>query len=440
MAARDKATADSLAPSPSASEATHRCEHFTREARGDLEPGLVIDDKYVLREKLGAGGMGVVYAALDQRLDREVAIKVIYSSAASDPELAVKIGDEGRAMAKLRHPNVMEIYDVGSYEDRPYMVMPLCPGQNLLAWVSGQGRGPISPPVAIGIIGQACAGAKALHGIGLVHHDIKPTNIIMSPSYEVILADLGLTRRRMEHEPTEDFTGTVGFVAPEYLGTEPVPSHLAHKTDIYALGVTTYWLLTRRMPTGKGTFREILDKQLAGDILPPSEVRPELPKIFDRIVLRALQLDPSLRPEAAEFQAELFKARDAHPRADVERQRFILVVDDDPAALKLTAEYVASSSEAEVVTTTDPKAALSIIESRPPDLVISDLEMPDINGVELVASVRGNPRTCKVPIVMVTGVGGAKDWNLLRSIGVDRFLLKPIDPQVLRDTIGRVLS
>ena len=294
--------------------------------------------------------------------------------------------------------------------------------------------------MAIGIVGQACAGAKALHGIGLVHHDIKPTNIIMSPSYEVILADLGLTRRMMEHEPTENFTGTVGFVAPEYIGDTPVPSTLAHKTDIYALGVTIYWLLTGRMPAGEGTVREIMNRQIAGEVPAPSEVRPELPKVFDRVVLRALEVDPSRRPEAEEFQSELFMARDSHAHADLDRQKFILVVDDDPAALRLTETHVSATTDAEVVTTTDPKAALSLIESRPPDLVISDLEMPEINGVELVATVRGNPRTSHVPIVMLTGVGGPKDWNLLRNIGVERFLLKPIDPQILQDTLSRVLS
>lgn len=403
--------------------------------------GSILDDKYELRSQIGAGGMGVVYAALDRGLDREVAVKIIHPRLTNQPEFHTRLAEEARNMAKLRHPNVMEIYDLGHVGPSPYVVMPYYRGYNLKAWTEHVQPLPTPPAVAIGVVGQACAGIEALHEIGLVHYDIKPLNILLSRSTEVVIADLGLTHPAAVRQPTGTVSGTLGFIAPEYLTQEVVPSALAPKADVYAIAVTTYWLLTGCMPLPCESYTGAIHAAQHEPIAPPSHRRPDLSPVFDDPLLRGLDPNPYYRPSIGEFRQQLFEARDRYARAQDDRECFVVVVDDDPHALALIEQVVHTvSSTAEVITMTDVPAALSIIESRPPDLIITDLELPEINGVELVATVRGTPSTHDVPILMVTGVGGARDWNQARVMGVERFLVKPIDPDTLHDVVARLLQ
>ncbi|MEM9461037.1 MAG: serine/threonine-protein kinase [Myxococcota bacterium] len=434
------ASSSSPRPEPEPEPGTPRVESMPPD-RTKVTVGSVLDDKYELRGEIGAGGMGVVYAALDRGLDREVAVKIIHPRLTDQPEFRTRLAEEARNMAKLRHPNVMEIYDLGHVGPSPYVVMPYYRGYNLKAWTDHVQPLPISPAVAIGIIGQACAGIEALHETGLVHYDIKPLNILLSRSTEVVIADLGLTHPAAMREPTGVVSGTLGFIAPEYLTQEVVPSELAAKADVYAIAVTTYWLLTGHMPLPCGSYTDTLYATQYAPLVPPSQRRPELSTVFDEPLLRGLDPNPYYRPSIGEFRQQLFEARDRYARAQDDRARFVVVVDDDPHALELIEQVVRTvSSTTEVITMTDVPAALSIIESRPPDLIITDLELPEINGVELVATVRGTPSTHDVPILMVTGVGGARDWNQARVMGVERFLVKPIDPDTLHDVVARLLQ
>lgn len=402
-------------------------------AQGDL-----VDGKYLLGPELGEGGMASVFLAEDVRLRREVAIKIARPRVANDPSSRTMFMREAESMATLRHPNVVEIYDVGQTESCPYLVMPYRRGADLETWCERQGGPPVPMDVAIGILGQACAGVAALHAAGLVHRDIKPQNILVLGTFEVVVADLGLTHVVGRERRPGGLFGTPGFMAPELLREGPLVDGLAHKADVYAMGVTAYWLLTGRFPTSIDLM-ELFGNGVQS-IVAPSEVRPDLPISFDAPVLDALEPDPELRVDIVELRAALFQARDTLHSSRRRRSPFIVVVDDDPQALLFIESVLRVALDGpEIAALTDPAAALGVIESRPPDLVITDLQMPQINGIELTAILRGFANTRDVPVIVLTGVGGAAEWHLLRELGVVRFLVKPIDPDTLHDVIRRVM-
>lgn len=380
--------------------------------------------------------MGVVHRAHDYRLKRQVAIKQLYPRTAANPAIREMFQREAETMARVRHPNVVAVYDSGIWRGQPYLVMPFHDSPNLEGWAEQRGGPPMPLGVIVGIIGQACAGIMAMHEIGLVHGDLKPRNILVSDALEVVLVDLGLSRPiAARHDPSL-FSGTPGYVAPEIIRREPIDPAFAHALDVYSLGVTSYWLLTGQTPWGRGGSLELFLRQVEDDIVPPSELRPDLPSSFDAPIQRALEHRPSHRPTAAAFRDQLL-------RAAYERQRstpFIVVVDDDPNSLLLQTEIArATVAHAEVVGVRDPRAALSIIDNRPTDLVITDLMMPRFNGIELAAVLRGSASTASIPIIVVTGVGGADEWTLLHTIGVECLLIKPLRPAVLGDAIRRAL-
>lgn len=401
-------------------------------------PGDVIDGKYSIRCKLGAGGMATVFLAADLRLKREVAIKIAHPELAEDPASCARFLREAELMAKLRHPNVLEVYDVGIWRSFPYLVMPYLQGNDLETWCERRGRVPLELDVAIGIMDQLLTGLAAMHAMGLVHRDVKPKNILVSDDGKVTLGDLGLSHFTDEGERVAEPSGTPGFLAPEILVHGNVRPELVAMADVYAAGVTAYWLLTWTRPTTSNIGKLIAD--YPSEIDPPSQRHAALPKLFDAPILAAMNEDPTRRPSAAELREALLHAHGVVRRQAATKSHFVVVVDDDPNALMFVEEVVREALPgAEVVILRDPRVAFPIIESRPPALVITDLDMPHLNGIELTATIRGHARTRDVPIIVFSGVGGAAEWQLLNQIGATRFLVKPIDPETLFDVIRRVM-
>lgn len=416
------------------------------ERRRDPDPaplpqiGQRVDGRYRLDAWLGEGGMGVVFRATDLRLEREVAVKLLRPRIARDPSRARSFLREARAMAQLRHPNIAEIYDVGQMDRLPFLVMPYDRGADLADWAERHGGPPLATDVVVGVLGQVCSGLAALHRIGLVHGDVKPTNILVSDAFEVVVTDFGLARRADEPELGLAAPGTPGYVAPELIAGDPVDPSLAHRADIYSLGVAAYWLLTGHMPVDEDEGFAALARQLDVRIPPCSALRPDLPRHFDEPVLRALAQLPQQRPDAEGLRRELFAARDRSRMPGVRRRPFVMIVDDDRLVLDVLERVVRSVlPDPEVVALQDAEAALSIVESRPPSLVITDLQMPRVNGVELVAALRGGASTRNVPVVVLSGVGGVEDQKFLETLGVYRFLVKPVASHLLREAIRGAL-
>ena len=262
-----------------------------------MEESGTIAGRYLLCNVLGAGGMGVVYRAIDRARGLEVAIKLLHPRHASNPRATERLGAEGRAGSCVHHPNVVAVLDNGAAGDgTPYIVMELVRGQSLDQLIHTAGLLPLRR-VAV-IIEQILAGLQALHAAGFVHGDVKSGNVLVDPAGgadAIKLIDLGLARSPDEIDPTRGrvASGTPEYMAPEVIrGEGTIPA-----SDLYAAGVVCYQLLTGTTPFEGGTAREILRRQLDDVVVPPSlrAFDRDIPGALDRVVMRALKKEPAER-------------------------------------------------------------------------------------------------------------------------------------------------
>jgi serine/threonine-protein kinase len=276
------------------------------------EPGdRTIAGRYLLGSILGAGGMGVVYRAIDQERGSEVAIKLLHPRHASNPRATQRLGAEGRAGSCVHHPNVVAVLDTGTATNgTPFIVMELVRGQSLDQLIQTAGQLPLRRVAAIG--GQILAGLQALHAAGFVHGDVKSGNVLVDSAGggdAIKLIDLGLARSPDEVDPAR---GRVASGTPEYMAPEVIRGEGAVPlSDLYAAGVVCYQLLTGTTPFEGGTAREILRRQLDDVVVPPSlrAADRNIPIALDRVVMRALKKEPSERyASAAAFAHALVAA------------------------------------------------------------------------------------------------------------------------------------
>lgn len=253
--------------------------------------GRLLGNRYLIQERIGEGGMAVVYRAQDQRLRREVAVKVLREPYASDPEFVRRFRQEAHAAASLSHPHVAAVYDVGSDGDVDYIVMELLPGRTLRDVLREQG--PLPPERAVEIAIQVARALQHAHERGLIHRDIKPQNILFTPDEQVKVADFGIARAFGGSSATETGTilGSVHYMSPEQVAGEPV----GPPSDVYSLGVVLYEMLTGQRPYEGASPFEIAQKHLQGGFPPPQQVRPEIPPALAAIVQKAMARLPSHR-------------------------------------------------------------------------------------------------------------------------------------------------
>jgi serine/threonine protein kinase len=395
--------------------------------------GALIDGTYRVMGPLGEGGMGLVALAIDERLQREVAIKFIRPSLVSREKARSRFLSEARAMARVHHENVVEIYSFGETDGMPYFVMEYVPGSNIALWINDATQGRVLPPVdvALGFLDQICRGLSAIHASSLVHGDLKPTNVLIGPASRVAIADLGMSRvlDQLGKHAEPEIGGTPSYMAPE-LARANAPPGLAHRADIYALGVIAFEMLTGEAPF---LIKNITDVLKIDQMKPPrpSERRRELPPGFDQALLGAVHPDPEKRTASAdEFRRSLLAARETV--VESYQKLRVLVADDDPdftALARETLQHAFPGARIECVS--DGNMALESIDREPASLAVIDLDMPGMNGLELTAALRGSPSSRRMPIIVVTAAGGAPDWTLLSALGADGFLVKPIDPFAL---------
>ena len=395
------------------------------------EVGTLIGDAYRVVGPLGQGGMGVVVLAVDERLERDVAIKLIRPAFTRNASARERFLIEARAMARVRHENVVEIFAFGELAQTPYFVMEYVPGTNVANWLDDgilEDRLP-SIDEALGYLDQVCRGVGAIHTAGAVHGDLKPSNLLIGPASRVAVADMGLSRLfdlkgRLGDHP---MAGTPAYMSPEFARTD-LSRGLVQRGDVYALGVIAYEMLTGRQPFEIESTADMIAAHRGARPPLPSQVRPELTTAFDAPLLRALCFDPEQRTASPdEFRRALLEARESI-KTSYSALR-IIVADDDADFRSLATETLAYGfAGARIEAVADGEAALAACDREPAALAVIDLDMPGLNGVELTAALRAN---YSMPIVVVTASGGAPDWHLLSSLGADGFLVKPIDPFAL---------
>jgi serine/threonine-protein kinase len=267
---------------------------------------------YVLCEQLGAGGMGAVYLALHPKIGREVAVKVLAPHLSHQPQIAERFLVEARAVARIRHPNVIDIYDFGALDDgRLYYVMELLEGCELRTVL--ERRRKLSPLELWPYLEQICAGLQAAHDQGIVHRDLKPENIFVVAGKElrVKLLDFGIAKLlESEDGPSRTTTGMV-IGTPRYIAPEQAagkPALVSPRTDLYSLGVILYLALGGRPPFEAEINAILIAMHIADTPRPLRELEPTLPEAIAALVERCLEKEPSRRPASAVALAQAFRA------------------------------------------------------------------------------------------------------------------------------------
>lgn len=402
-----------------------------------VQVGEVIDRHYRVRGILGTGAMGTVVLADDASLGRPVAVKLVHEGLLARAGVREAFVAEARAMASVRHPNVVAVYAFGEHRGRPYLVMEYIAGTTLAAWLTQHGAP--SPRDAVAMLDSLCAGVQAIHDAGAMHRDLKPGNVMIEDHGRVVVTDFGLAVAVDTAPLSTDGSvalGTPGYLAPEIARGETVDPRLATRVDTYALGVIAFELLTGARLFESDSVLGLLHDQAFTPPRRPSTVNPRLGPAFDAVVLRALTKTPGERtPDAEVLRRELRQALAADLRAPLR----VLVVDDDTVALLALRELLLGAfDDAEIITVTHAGTAAEIALREHPDVVIADLRMPGGGAASLTQRLRADSRTASTPIIVVTGQGGAADWRELRALGADRFLVKPVDVDALVAMIGAV--
>ena len=256
--------------------------------------GTCLDDRYEIVEVIGAGGMAVVYKAIDQRLNRFVAVKILRDELARDEEFRARFQIEAQAVAMLSHPNIVSVYDVSHTAGVEYIVMELIEGVTLMQYM--QKKGALSWKEAAHFSTQIAKALEHAHSKGIVHRDIKPQNIMILRDGTIKVADFGIAALESAQEQRSDQTvGSVHYIAPEQARGETPDT----RSDIYSLGVVMYEMLTGQMPYDGETAEQIALKHIAGVAVPLRQLNAEIPEELERITLKAMNADIRVRYQSA---------------------------------------------------------------------------------------------------------------------------------------------
>lgn len=271
--------------------------------------GKSLSNRYVIEELLGQGGMSAVYKATDPNLKRVVAIKMIHTHLSNDPDFVKRFEEEATAVAQLRHPNIIQVYDFNRDDDVYYMVLEFVPGETLqdhLKRLNQSGRR-LSVTSAMEYIANACDAVDYAHQRGMIHRDIKPANLMLNTQGQVILMDFGIAKivGGQRHTATGAVVGTAMYMSPEQIkGEQP-----DRRTDIYSLGVTLFELVSGRPPFEADSAMTLMMMHINDPVPDPRKLNPDVPEALVAVINKALAKDPNDRYQtAAQMAAALRNA------------------------------------------------------------------------------------------------------------------------------------
>ncbi|MBR5116930.1 MAG: Stk1 family PASTA domain-containing Ser/Thr kinase, partial [Lachnospiraceae bacterium] len=265
-----------------------------------VKMGMLIGERYEILEKIGTGGMSDVYKAIDHKLNRPVAIKVLKQEFSENENFVSKFRTEAQAAAGLMHQNIVNVYDVGDEKGVYYIVMELVDGITLKKYIEKKQRLTVKEAVSIAI--QVAMGLEAAHNNHIVHRDIKPQNIMISKEGKVKVTDFGIAKAATSNTITSNVMGSVHYTSPE----QARGGYSDVKSDIYSLGITLFEMLTGRVPFNGDTTVAIAIKHIQESMPDPRDFAPDTPVSVEKIVLKCCQKSPDRRYQnAAELIADL---------------------------------------------------------------------------------------------------------------------------------------
>lgn len=272
--------------------------------------GGTLEGRYEVRSQIARGGMATVYEAVDTRLDRTVAIKIMHPAFAEDPDFVARFRREARAAARLTHPHVVALFDQGetgaSTGNLPYLVMEYVPGRTLRDVLNE--HGPLTPEQALTVLEPVLEALAAAHDAGFVHRDVKPENVLISDDGRVKVTDFGLARAVESVTAATQglLIGTVAYLSPEHVEQGQADA----RSDVYGAGICLYEMVTGQVPYGGDTALAVAYQHVNADVPAPSSLAPSTPPEVDALVATATRRDPAARyPDCRAFLADVHRVR-----------------------------------------------------------------------------------------------------------------------------------
>lgn len=402
----------------------------------ELRTGSLLDQKYLLGQPLGAGGMGIVYDAVHVLLARRVAVKLIRNQAASGGAAESRFLKEGRTLASVAHPHVVNVFDFGVCGGLQYLVMEYLEGESLAARLSREGR--LDLPSAISIARQILSGLAAAHARGIVHRDLKPANVFLrsDPNGEphVKLIDFGISTACNKVESDPRLAGTPSYLPPEQARSEPVDA----RADIYAFGATLYEMLTGQPPLVAPSLPKLLMAIQLDKPVPPGKLRAEVPKEIDQLVRKTLEKRREDRFASADEVLDALTGATA-PRS--RRGGYILVADSDPAAEE-ACQRAAAALGRHVYVARDGLEALDIVDERGlPALLVTNLSLPRMDGVALLAELRKTAPASVLPAIAASNFAAIRSmiWSAKEALGLSEIIPSLTDDAAVERAMAAAL-
>ena len=389
--------------------------------------GELLDGIYEIMQLLGRGGMGEVFEAHDHLLNRRVAIKAAWPNPLTPP-----LRNEARALAAFQHPSLVSVHTLGEHRGIDYLVMERVYGVSLTQHAATRWEAveQFSPAEVVQILLPASEGLSVVHRAGLVHRDIKPDNIMLTPVHRVVLMDFGLVLPEFDVNGQQRVAGSPPYMAPEAL-LNTAATGSGHLVDIFGLGVVAYELLTGTRPFAGTTIREVVASHERGQPAPLAELRPDCPLDLCQVVHEMLSPRPAgAHPErrSGSMAATRDSGRAAaqrQPGGDEQEGPSVLIVDDDVDLAKILSFYVRQIvGPSDIRVAHDGEEALAEVQKEEPDVMLLDLHMPRMNGVELCMQLKGEGLAQNCSIISVSAGAQEHDVQLLHQLGIHHFVEK----------------